>query len=252
MTLDEITANPNLKKYEYYRTDNGILYCGDCLEIMPMLPDKSIDLILTDPPYGINFKSTRQNYQKRIANDRFDEWQKILPIFLKEFKRIAKDIACCCFFCGNGGKTPVTAIFTIEAIKHFNLIQTLVWRKFIGLGWRYRPAYENIVILSKDKDNYNFFDESKACGNVIENINQDIPIEGEHPTQKPEALMRKLINIHSLPGMVLLDSFSGGGSTLVAAEQTGRKWIGIELEEEYCEMAKKRIKAENAQPKMFV
>lgn len=250
MTLEEITSNPELKKHEYFRTDNGILYCGDCLDIMPMFPDESIDLLLTDPPYGIAFKSARQTYQEKIANDGFEEWKEILPKFLAEYKRIATYNCCCC--CGGGGgKTPVTAIFTIEAIKYFNLIQTLVWRKFIGLGWRYRPAYENIVVLSKDKDNYNFFDKSKTCGNVIENINQDIPVEGEHPTQKPEALMRKLINIHSLPNMVLLDSFSGGGSTLVAAEQTGRKWIGIELSEKYCEMAKKKIKAENDQLKMF-
>ena len=71
--------------------------------------------------------------------------------------------------------SPVTAIFTIEAIKHFKLIQTLVWKKFIGLGWRYRPSYENIIILSKDYKKYNFFDTSKKCSNVIEGINQDIP-----------------------------------------------------------------------------
>lgn len=213
---------------------------GDCLEVMRNIPDKSIDLVLTDPPYGINFKSSRQTYQKHIENDKLDDWLLILPKILGEFKRILTDNGCCCCCCG-GGKTPVTAIFTLEAIKHFNLIQTLVWRKFIGLGWRYRPAYENIVILSKDKDNYSFYDKSKSCANVIEGINQDIPVEGEHPTQKPVKLMQKLIEIHSKQGDIVLDAFAGGGSTLQAAKELGRKFIGVEIEPKYCEIAKRRL-----------
>lgn len=217
---------------------------GDCLEIMKQIPDKSIDLVLTDPPYGINFKSAWQTYQKHIINDNFDDWLAILPKMLSEFRRILTDSGCCCCCCCGGGKTPVTAIFTLEAIKHFNLIQTLVWRKFIGLGWRYRPAYENIVILSKDKDNYNFYDKSKSCSNVIEGINQDIPIEGEHPTQKPVELMQKLINIHSLENHIILDPFCGGGATLEAAKSLGRKFIGIEIEPKYVEICKRRLEQE--------
>ena len=180
------------------------LILKDCLQEMRKIPDKSIDLVLTDPPYGINFCSSRANRKEFIKNDGLDEWQSMLPEMLSEFKRILTDTGCCCCCCG-GGKTPVTAIFTIEAIKHFNLIQTLVWKKFIGLGWRYRPSYENIVILSKDPQNYNFYDTSKKCSNVIEGINQDIPQyrgnepgnHDDHPTQKPIALMEHLLKIHS-------------------------------------------------------
>ena len=218
------------------------VHCADCLEFMKRIPDKSIDLIVTDPPYGINFKSAWQTYQKHIQNDSFEDWIKVLPLFLSEFKRILTDNGCCC--CCGGGKTPVTAIFTMEAIKHFNLIQTLVWRKFIGLGWRYRPAYENIVILSKNKENYNFYDDTKSCSNVIEGINQDIPVRGEHPTQKPIELMQKLIQIHSLPGHLVLDAFCGGGTTCEAAKALGRKFIGIEIEPKYCEIARQRLRQE--------
>jgi DNA modification methylase len=227
---------------------------GDCLEVMKSIPDKSIDLVLTDPPYGISFKSARQTYQRKIENDGFDEWLNILPKFLIEFKRVLTDTGCCCCCCG-GGKTPVTAIFTIEAIKHFHLIQTLVWKKFIGLGWRYRPAYENIVILSKDKDNYNFYDTTKTCANVIEGINQEIPQKGneqvsaDHPTKKPKTLMQKLILIHSLQGHTVLDPFMGSGTTGVAAKENNRNFIGIEIDEEYFNKAKKRI--ENAQDSLF-
>lgn len=224
----------------YYQDDYGVLYHGDCLEIMKDIPDKSVDLVLTDPPYGINFKSSRQTHQKYIENDRMEDWLIILPKFLSEFKRVVADVGCCCCCCG-GGKTPVTAIFTMEAINHFNLIQTLVWRKFMGLGWNYRPSYENIVVLSKSKDNYSFYDESKKCSNVIEGINQDIPVEGEHPTQKPEALMRKLIEIHSKKGDIVFDPFAGSGTTLRAAKDLGRKYIGIEISEKYCEIIAKRM-----------
>jgi DNA modification methylase len=175
-----------------------------------------------------------------------------LPRWLVERKRVLTDTGCCCCCCcGGGGKTPVTAIFTIEAIKHFSLIQTLVWRKFIGLGWRYRPSYENIVILSKDKDNYNFYDESKKCSNVIEGINQDIPVEGEHPTQKPIPLMNKLISIHSKKGMTVLDPFMGCGTTGISASKLDRNFIGIEIDKGYFEIAKRRIEEEQNKLKLF-
>jgi len=225
------------------------LILGDCLIEMKKIADKSVDLVLTDPPYGINFCSSWTNRKEFIKNDGLDDWQSMLPIMLTEFKRILTDTGCCCCCCCGGGKTPVTAIFTIEAIKHFNLIQTLVWKKFIGLGWRYRPSYENIVVLSKDLKNYNFYDTSKKCSNVIEGINQDIPqyrggeagYHDEHPTQKPIALMKKLILIHSKEGDTVLDPFMGSGTTGVAAKELGRNFIGIEILSDYFAIAKRRI-----------
>jgi len=217
---------------------------ADCLVAMKDIPSKSIDLILTDPPYGINYLSPWTDNHDKIINDGFAEWKNNLPLWLKEFNRILTDTGCCCCCCCGGGKTPVTAIFTIEAIEYFNLIQTLVWRKFIGLGWRYRPAYENIIILSKNKDNYNFYDNSKKCSNVIDGINQDIPQSDEHPTQKPVELMSKIIQIHSLPEHIILDPFAGGGSTLQAAKELGRRFIGIEISDKYCQIARDRLRQE--------
>jgi DNA modification methylase len=227
---------------------NSII-CGDCLDIMKQIPDKSIDLVLTDPPYGIGFRSAWQTYQKDIIGDGFDEWQKNLPLWLAEMKRVLSDTGCCCC-CGGGGKTPVTALFTVEAIKHFNLIQTLVWKKFIGLGWRYRPSYENIIVLSKDKDNYSFYDDSKKCSNVITGINQEIPCEGKHPTVKPVELMARLIKTHSKDADLILDPFAGSGTTCVAAKMLGRRYVGIEISPEYCEIARKRIENTGIQEEM--
>lgn len=214
---------------------------GDCLSVLRGVPDRSIDLILTDPPYGIDFLSTWTDNHDKIENDKMSDWLPLMKDFLIEAKRILTDTGCCCCCCGGGGKKPVTALFTIEAIKHFHLIQTLVWRKFIGLGWRYRPSYENILILSKSKDKYNFYDTSKKCSNVIESINQDIPQEGEHPTKKPVELMARLIAIHSKTDDIILDPFLGSGTTAVACKTLSRRFIGIELSEKYCEIARKRL-----------
>jgi len=219
------------------------IICGDCLTVMRDIPDKSIDLVLTDPPYGINYLSHRTDNHDKLKNDGFEEWKQCLPLWMAEFKRVLTDTGCCCCCCG-GGKTPVTAIFTMEAIKHFNLIQTLVWKKHIGLGWNYRPAYENIVVLSKSKDGYNFYDETKSCSNVIMGFNQDIPQKGEHPTQKPVKLMQYLLNIHSKENDIVLEPFAGGGSTLEACKNSNRKFIGIEISQNYVDIANKRLAQE--------
>lgn len=218
-----------------------MLYLGDCLQVMGTLPANSVDLILTDPPYGILYKSPRQNHQKKIINDNFDEWLELLPKMFVQFKRVLTETGCCCCCCCGGGKTPVTAILTIEAIKHFHLIQTLIWEKTVGLGWRYRPMYENIVVLSKSKNDYNFYDTSKNCGNVIKGINQKIPQKGEHPTVKPVKLMEHLMKIHTVAGMTVLDPFMGSGTTGVAAKQLNRNFIGIELDKTYFDLATRRI-----------
>ena len=230
------------------------LHLGDCLEIMTLLKSQSIDLILTDPPYGIDFCSNWTNRKERLQNDDLNGWLALMKRVLPEFKRILNNTGVCCC-CGGGGKTPVTAMFTMEVIKHFNLIQTLVWKKFIGLGWRYRPAYENILVFSKDKDNYNFYNTTRKCSNLITGINQDVPRyngnkrggEDDHPTQKPVALMRKLLSIHSQPGHMVCDPFMGSGTTGVACIEMDCNFIGIEIEERYYNIAKKRILQEASQ-----
>lgn len=119
--------------------------------------------------------------------------------------------------------------------------------------------YETILIFSKDSQKYSFYDETKKCGNIIEGINQTIPryngdkpgYSDDHPTKKPVELMQYLLKIHSINDNLVLDPFLGSGTTAVACEKLGRKWIGIEISEKYCEIAAKRIKAEADQIKMF-
>lgn len=163
----------------------------------------------------------------------------MLPTMLKEYKRILTDNGVCCCCCG-GGKMPVTAILTMEVIKQFELIQTLVWIKTTGLGWRYRPAYENILVFANNRDSYNWFYEGKDCKNVIE-YQQVIPQKGDHPTVKPVGLMEHLIKIHTRESMTVLDPFAGSFTTGVACQNLGRHFIGIELDKEYYKIGKERM-----------
>lgn len=170
---------------------------ADCMDILKELPDKCIDLVLTDPPYGIDYLSNRTDHQRRIENDKYEDFSKLYPQWIFQFKRVLTDTGCCCCCCG-GGKTPVSQEFTLEAIKQgFNLIQTIIWDKCtIGLGWHYRPSYETIVVLSKSKDNYNWFTERKDISNIVR-IPNIIPQKGDHPTPKPVKLMQFFIDLHS-------------------------------------------------------
>ena len=217
---------------------------GDCLEILKEIPDNSVDLIVTDPPYGIAFKSNRTNHQAEIQNDKLDDYLLLIDKTLPEMKRVLVADGCCCCCCGGGGgKTPVTAIFTLEAIKHFALIQTLVWDKMsFGLGWKYRPEYENILVLANDKDKYKWYGDANVS-NILR-YPKIIPQRGEHPTVKPADLMGRLISLHSEGQHLILDPFAGSGTTLVAAKQLGRRYIGIEIEPKYVEIARTRLAQE--------
>jgi DNA modification methylase len=219
---------------------------GDCLEVMKGIPDNSIDLVLTDPPYGIDFLSPWTDNHDKIENDGFDVFQENAKIWIENFNRVLTDTGCLCCCCSGGGKRPVSAIFTMELVKQMNLIQTVIWdKKTIGLGWRYRPSYETIIIGSKSKDKYNFYDTSKSCSNIVR-YNNVIPQKGDHPTPKPVDLMAHFLRIHTNKGDTVLDPFLGSGTTAVACKMLDRNYIGIELSEKYCEIARDRI--ENTLP----
>lgn len=226
----------------YYEHAGITIYHGDCMEILPKM--QKVDLILTDPPYGIDFHSARPSEERKkekIVNDGLEAYLSMLPEMYKQFSNVLKDGGVMCCFCCGGG-TPSLAYAWIEVPKHLTLENVCIWDKgFVGMGWRYRFQWEAVIIATKgDRKTWN-------GGNNRSNILQFkkvIPQAGDHPTPKPESLMRQLIEDNCNPGDLIIDPFLGSGTTLRAAKDLGRKAIGIEIEEKYCEIAAKGLQQE--------
>jgi len=226
----------------YYEETGITIYHGDCREILPNLP--KVDMVLTDPPYGIDFHSawpSEERKKDKIKNDGLEEYKKMLSWFYASIKSVLKDGGCCCCCCGGGG-TPSLAYAWIEVPKHLTLENVCIWDKgFVGMGWRYRFQWEAVIIATNgERKTWN---GGNNRSNILE-FQKVIPQVGDHPTPKPESLMRQLIEDNCNQGDLILDLFMGSGTTLRAAKDLGRKAIGIEIEEKYCAIAVKRLRQE--------
>ena len=230
------------------------LWQGDCLELMKKIPDKRIDMILCDLPYG----TTR------------NKWDSIIPLepLWKQYNRIIKDNGCIALF----SQTPFDKILGASNIKM--LRYEWIWKKDNGTGFLNAnkmpmKIHENFLIFYKKLPCYNpqmrigfkpykctrgrlspsYDDYKNGINYVTESNGERYPIDiikfgrecGLHPTQKPVALLEYLIKTYTQEGEVVLDNCMGSGSTGVAALNTKRKFIGIELNEDYFEIAKERI-----------
>ena len=135
----------------YYDDGKGIvIYNCDCREILPQLG--RFDLLLTDPPYGIDFQSNRPVGLKKdkIKNDGLADYLELIKWFLPLTKDALNDGGCCCCCCCGGGGTPSLAYMWIEAGKHLDVENVCVWDKgFVGMGWRYRFRWEAVLVATK-------------------------------------------------------------------------------------------------------
>lgn len=229
---------------------DATLYLADCRSALPALPDGSVDLLWTDPPYGhknhdgdlnSRLNEHRNIESKPIANDGADEMREVVDFALREATRILKpDYCCCCCCCGGGGPYPTFAwVADRMDSKGLQFFHAVVWDKSNpGLGWRYRRQYEMVMVSHLKGGKLAWNDEEKAVPNIFKMMP---PRERKHPNEKPLPLVQQFIRKHTVPGDVVLDPFMGSGTTGVAALNLGRKFIGIELDPEYFEVACKRL-----------
>lgn len=209
------------------------LYHGDCLEVLKNLPDNSVDMVLTDPPYGIDFQSNRRVGRfAKILNDKTPFVE-----FIQHLPRILKPEGCAMIFT----KWDKQQVFIDELIKHgLKPKNILIWDKVVhGMGDLKRAfgsRYESIIFVANNEFRFN----SKRPTDIVQcmKINSQHLI---HPNQKPVALLENLIEKCTKENQTVLDCFMGSGSTGVACVNTGRKFIGIELDERYFEVASDRI-----------
>lgn len=224
------------EKWNGQERNRGMKYlneivCGDCLQIMKEIPGESVDLIVTDPPYGVSYrKNTNEPY---MIGDSFN----LFPYFLPEFYRILKkDGAVYCF-------SSTTKLIDIlpQFCSYFKLHSIVIWDKKVGIYPRskrhYKLRYEPILYGSKGLHKLREIkDDIIQCGTV----------RGKkriHPTQKPQEVLEYLIKSSGKEGAVVLDPFVGAGTTCLAAKTLGLKYIGIEINPEYVEIAKARVSA---------
>jgi len=211
----------------YYETPLGKLYHGDCLEIMPQL--EPVDLVLTDPPYGIDYQSAwrtdRTQWKDKIQGD--NEY----PLWVFDLQ-------------------PLNALFVWcrwNNLKEIPMPKSLiVWDKMChsmgDLKHEFGRQWEALAFYPKQ--NHEFI---KRPVDIIR-CPKVTPEKLLHPNEKPVGVYYPILKSHA--GTVL-DLFFGSGSLGVACERLKRKWIGIEIEEKYCEIAAKRIDQERKQLKLF-
>jgi len=210
------------------------LYLGDCLEIMPHL-DK-VDAVITDPPYGINYTSGRTGHNSGTA----------LPGIAGDDDTSLRD--CVHEACGD---IPQVYFGSWKKAKPRGCRAVLVWDKGLHSGMGdlslpWKPNTEEIYICGHGFSGHRGGSVLKFNAPVSWN---SVSFGRKHPHQKPVALMSAIII--KVIGDVILDPFMGSGTTGVACVKEGRKFIGIEIDEEYFEIAKKRIQEAQMQPRLM-
>lgn len=211
----------------------------DSLEHLQKLPDNSVDCILTDPPYGIEYTGNKSlnRFHDVIEGDEDTEAFKFI---IKESERLLKEDRHAYFFC-RWDVYPELAESVPESMNHTNLI---VWDKMVhGMGDLeiYAPQHEFIMVVQKGKRP--LLDGRKVDVMRVQRVGNDKHKEHNvHPNQKPIKLLKQLIKSATKEGETILDPFAGSGSTAVASKLLNRNCLAVEIDEEYAKVAKDRVK----------
>lgn len=219
------------------------LWQGDCLERMKEIPDGSVDLVVTDPPYKIitggNNNGANSVRPKGMLSGN-QELMKSIPEFsawLDECYRVLKDGTHAYFMVNFSNLEKLLAAVQASKFKIHNL---LVWQKNnCTPSQYYMKNCEYVIFARKGRAKYiNNIGDSKTV-----HFDKNISGKKTHPTEKPVSLMEMYIANSSNPYCIVLDPFMGSGTTGVAAKNLGRSFIGIELDEGYFKIAQERINA---------
>lgn len=233
------------QKIGKYIIDN--IYCGDAIRLMEDIPDNIIDLIITDPPFGIDFKAKRSNYNRTIQNV-IEGYNEILKRnyfeftlnWMREAYRILKITGSMYVF---SGWTNLKDILNALDKVGFITINHIIWKYQFGVFTRKKfvTSHYHILFVVKDKKRYKF--------NKIEHYPEDVwIIKREYwtgklktPTKLPVELVKKIILYSSNEKEIVFDPFLGSGTVAVSAKMLNRHYLGFEIVKDYFELAKNRI-----------
>jgi modification methylase len=239
---------------------------GDCVSEMARLPDRSVDMIFADPPYNLQLGGELFRPEGSRVDAVDDDWDKFDSLtayddftreWLEQARRILKDDGTIWVI---GSYHNIYRVGALLQDAEFWILNDIVWRKSNPMpnfrGTRFTNAHETLIWCSKsEKARYTFnYRAMKALNDDLQ-MRSDwlLPIcsgservKGEngskaHPTQKPEALLYRILLACTKPGDVVLDPFFGTGTTGAVARRLGRRWIGVEREPSYVKVARQRI-----------
>jgi DNA modification methylase len=207
-------------------TLNTVLH-GDCLDVLKKFPSESVDFVLTDPPYLTSYKPRDG---RTLRNDDNGAW--VRPAFAELFRVLRKDSFCVTFY-----GWPMADLF-VSAFREagFRPISHLVFIKSYCSYTGYTKAQHEVAyVLAKGSPR-------RPAQPVSDVLDWSYTGNDAHPTQKPVSVLTPLVESFSKPGDIVLDPFCGSGSSLVAAEKLGRKYIGIEIDRAYAVKAAARLR----------
>jgi site-specific DNA-methyltransferase (adenine-specific) len=208
---------------------------GDCLQVMKGIPDKSVDCIITDPPYGMKYQSAMRTATpqfKKIENDNNIDW---FPEFIKECYRVLKDNSHIYIFCNDYN---ISKFRDLQEQAGFKNKRTLVWVKNNHTSGDLLGDYANKTEF------INYAQKGRRLlngGRDTNVLNFSRVSKLEHPTQKPVDLNEYLIKKSTNENDIILDPFAGSGTTGVACKNLNRNYILIEKEPEYIDIINKRL-----------
>ena len=224
------------------------IYNEDCLEGMKRIPDGSVDLIVTDPPYLMNYKTGRKKDKTHRFNDVIlnDNNEQLIVDYIKECYRILSDDTAMYLFCSSNK----VDFFKKELEKLFSIKNMIIWVKNNHTAGDLESAfgrkYEIVFLVNKGQRKFN----GERLTDIWEfpKVSSDSQL---HQNQKPIELIKRCIVKHSNVGDVVFDGFMGSGTTAAAALDTNRNYIGFELDEYYFNVAEKRLKNHTTQTDIF-
>lgn len=224
----------------FYKSKHVTLYCGDAAAVLAALPRLEADLLATDPPYGQEWRSNRRQdrFDVLAGDDGTLDVVGVLRLALTHVKRSRH-----AYIFGPADLTDLPLASPVD----------LVWDKGIvgsgNLTLPWGPQHERIQFAVHQSSKAN---RESGFGGLTARLRKGSVLSFDringsgvkrHPTEKPVPLMRSLIESSSVIGDLVLDPFAGSGSTLVAAVAEGRRAVGVEISEAYCEVAVQRLQA---------
>jgi len=232
----------------------GKTIMGDCFQVLPTLEDNSVDLILTDPPYILDSHGgpTAGEFKRAIHDKHFEfiskgfDYETLFP----EFKRVLKNMNLI-LFCSN---KQISSLMEYWEEKGYGTT-LLIWQKTNPIPFAEGKYLSDVEFIVWVREKGVFFNNDAHHKNKSKVLRFPTMVSGRvHPTQKPEALIRKLLLMHSEKGSVVLDPFSGSGTLGVCCIEMEREYIQIEMEEEFYRVSllrEEKGKREKLQDQVF-